>query len=94
METKVCFKCGRELPLSFFHKHPRMGDGHLNKCKDCTKTDVSRDYDRNIQNPEWVEKERARVREKYRGLGYANKTSESKRVKESKFKGLRTTNTA
>ena len=49
MITKVCFKCGRELPLYSFYKHPQMGDGHLNKCKDCTKADASRDYERNIQ---------------------------------------------
>lgn len=89
MDTKRCFKCGRELPLSSFYKHPQMGDGHLNKCKDCTKADVSRDYERNIQNPEWVEKERARGREKYHRLGYVNKNSERKRIKEGKFKGMK-----
>jgi len=68
--TKVCFKCHRELPLSMFYKHPQMGDGHLNKCKECTKKDVHKDYERNSQNDEWIEKERARGREKYHRLGY------------------------
>lgn len=89
MTTKVCFKCGRELPLSSFYKHPRMGDGHLNKCKDCTKADVSRDYERNIQNPEWVEKERARGREKYHRLGYVSRPTQRKRIKEKSFKCMK-----
>lgn len=89
MTAKVCFKCGRELPLSSFYKHPQMGDGHLNKCKDCTKADVSRDYERNIQNPEWVEKERARGREKYHRLGYASRPTQRKQIKEKSFKCMK-----
>lgn len=91
MDTKVCFKCGRELPLSFFYKHPRMGDGHLNKCKECTKKDVSRNYDIKSQDPTWVEKERERGREKYERLGYVGRITESKIVKQTKYKGLRKT---
>jgi hypothetical protein len=34
---KTCFKCGRSLDLSEFYVNKGMVDGHLNKCKDCTK---------------------------------------------------------
>jgi translation elongation factor EF-G len=40
MSSKRCFKCLLELPLTAFYKHPMMGDGHLGKCKDCTKKDT------------------------------------------------------
>lgn len=70
MQTKKCYKCGRELPLPEFYKHPQMGDGHLNKCKECTKKDVKRDYERKSSDESWMEKERARGREKYKRLGY------------------------
>lgn len=44
MPTKTCFKCFKNKPLHQFYKHKRMADGHLNKCKSCTKKDVKRRY--------------------------------------------------
>jgi len=41
---KTCFKCHETLPLSQFYEHPMMKDGHLGKCKRCTRTDVRENY--------------------------------------------------
>jgi hypothetical protein len=82
MEIKTCFVCGVEKPLLEYYKHPRMKDGHLNKCKDCTKKNV-RDREEFLSNDsEWVNSERKRHREKYYRLGYKEKhkpTTEAKK---------------
>jgi hypothetical protein len=55
---KTCFKCKRELALTEFYVHPAMGDGRLNKCKECTRRDVSENYRANIDH--YVNYERSR----------------------------------
>ena len=36
-KTKVCSKCGRELPLSEFYKKSTSKDGLQSYCKECSK---------------------------------------------------------
>lgn len=46
---KTCFKCNCVKPLTEFYKQARMADGHLNKCKECTKSDVLQHRAENIE---------------------------------------------
>ena len=57
-EMKRCFKCGVEKDIEEFYKHPRMSDGHLGKCKECTKMDVIENYDKKIDRIKAYESER------------------------------------
>jgi hypothetical protein len=86
--TKICFKCKKEKLINDFYKHPQMADGHVNKCKECNKRDVEINYENNVKNPEWVEKERFRGREKYKRLNYIEKYKYSE-IKFSFRKGVK-----
>lgn len=57
---KTCFKCSKEKDLGDFYPHPQMADGHLNKCKECTKRDVKANYRKNLEH--YKEYERGRFR--------------------------------
>lgn len=56
-KSKKCYECLETKPLDDFHKHPRMWDGHLNKCKACQNKYSAA---RRAKNPnymkEWHEK--------------------------------------
>lgn len=65
---KKCFKCGEIKSINDFYKHKQMLDGRLNKCIICTKNDVTNRYNKLIEDPEFINSERKRCREKYRRL--------------------------
>jgi hypothetical protein len=52
-DMKRCFKCEKEKELADFYPHKQMKDGHLNKCKECTKKD---EKERRIRDSERVRK--------------------------------------
>lgn len=86
--SKKCFKCGRVLPIDQFYKHKQMGDGHLNKCIECTKKDEHERYAKKSLDEEWMEKERARGREKYKRLNYKDATWNNKTRKINPLEGM------
>ena len=84
--------CDNVKPINEFYVHDGMKDGHLNKCKDCTKLQSKSRYEILRLNPEFVESERIRAIEKYHRLGY-NKLNSFRYIrrpwcKSPKYKGL------
>jgi hypothetical protein len=76
---KTCFKCNKEKPLSQFYKHPKMADGRLGKCKTCTKTDVSENYNYNREHYAEYERQRfKRPERKKKALEYQRKSRAEK----------------
>lgn len=61
---KTCFKCLVPKPLSEFYKHPRMADGHVNKCKTCNKSDVWHHRNENLDKIRAYDRERGKTPER------------------------------
>ena len=56
---KPCFICNEKKLLTEFYKHSGMKDGHLNKCKECTKVGVRINRRDNLEYYTNYEKHRA-----------------------------------
>jgi len=76
MDTLICTLCAIEKPFNEFYKNKGMPSGYANQCKECVKARSKKREEVLRQNPEWVEKEKARARDKYRRLGYNHKQKE------------------
>lgn len=74
--NKKCFKCKLVKSLDQFYVHKQMSDGHLGKCKDCTKTDVRRRF----HDPE--------VREKIREYDRARQRNNINRMFNSRYNAI------
>ena len=71
METKICGKCGRELPLTSFVKHKQCNNGRAGTCRECANTYTT----------EWKRKNSKRLAEQRRAL-YATRYGPIQREKE------------
>jgi len=74
MSHKVCIACFENKPLSDFY-------GSQGDCKTCTKKRVRLREEKLKLNPDWVQKEKTRSREKYHRLGYKDKHKPSTEAK-------------
>lgn len=50
LSMKTCFKCNIAKPITEFYRHSTTSDGHLGKCKTCTKLDNKEARARNINH--------------------------------------------
>jgi hypothetical protein len=58
--SKKCFKCGTTQPLTEFYQHKGMADGHLGKCKPCTKSDSIAHREKNAERYRAYDRDRAK----------------------------------
>ena len=68
METKVCKKCGRELPIENFYTNKSLKGGHDNTCKEC-KSNYSKEWakkNREKKRTQKIENERIEFEKKYK----------------------------
>lgn len=73
IRSKECFKCNTVKPLNEFYKHSGMADGHLNKCKECTKNDSTSHRNKNLEKVRAYDRERGKIPERIKTNTEVNK---------------------
>jgi hypothetical protein len=79
VRTKVCFKCEAELPIVNFYKHPRMTDGHLGKCKACTRYDVRENRKHRAEYYREYDRQRSKLPERIAAIAASGRKDVIKR---------------
>ena len=73
IRSKECFKCKAVKPLEEFYKHPKMADGHVNKCKECNKKDVTENRNKNIERIRAYDRQRGKNPERMKAAAEISK---------------------
>lgn len=86
---KRCFRCLCVKPIAEFYKHSRMGDGHLNKCKNCTKSDAAQHRTANLEHIRAYDRLRGSAPHRVAARKEYSKTPEGRRAHQRALKASR-----
>ncbi len=86
---KACFKCGEVKPLTDYYKHKNMADGHLNKCKYCTKNDANKYRNDNLDKVREYDRNRPNKYERSKNLQEYHRTEKGKEVRRKAMQNYR-----
>ena len=73
METKICKKCGKELPVDKFYKNKSQKDGFGYYCKDCVnayKSSKKANAEKVFTNPDLAKFKPRELIEELKARGY------------------------
>lgn len=79
--NKICFKCNKKKSLDSFYAHKGMSDGHLGKCKECTKKGVRERY----YDPENLEKVKSYEAKRFQDPDRKEKALDYQRKRRKKY---------
>ena len=78
---KECRDCKQEKPFSEFYKHPKMADGHLNKCTECVKNRIKKHRYENLEKIKEYDKKRSKLPHRVEARLNYQKTDQGKQVR-------------
>lgn len=86
---KVCRGCQQAKPLEQFYAHPKMADGHLNKCIDCVKARVYAHREKNIDSIRQYDRRRSKLDHRVAARIAYMQTDKGKEVKRKACKNYK-----